>query len=213
MHSDPGGPGPESSLDAGDSTPAGAGNGSGRSGGPGPGAEGVEEFLRLFGTHRRRLYQFILSLVSNLQDAEDVLQETNIILWRKFADYQPGTNFYAWAARVAHFEVLKLRRKLSREAVLLDDAVLEQVAADARDGADSLEAVRDALQKCLQKLSPADRELIARRYGTGSRGKAVAEQLGRPANSVYKSLGRIRQALLECINRGLRLADRPGGAL
>ena len=174
----------------------------------------VEAFMRLFATHRRRVYQYILSLLPNLQDADDVLQETNIILWRKFDEYRDGTSFLAWASKVAYFEVLKHRRRLARAGrgvVVLDDQVLEQLAADARDNQDQLEHVRDALQGCLKKLSPTDQKLIAFRYGAGAKGRDVAEQLGRPANSVYKSLGRIRAALLECVTRTLRLSEWPGG--
>ena len=171
--------------------------------------------MRLFGAHRRRLYQFILALLPNLQDAEDVLQETNIICWRKFAEFRPGTSFLAWASRVAHFEVLKRRRARARDraAVPLDDAVLEQLAHDAADDdADELAGVREALQGCLKKLPPGDRELIVRRYAEGEQGEGLAGQLGRPANSVYKSLGRIRQALPDCVTRTLRPSGWPGGA-
>lgn len=170
--------------------------------------------MRLFGAHRRRLYQYVLALLPNLQDAEDVLQETNIICWRKFGEFEPGSSFLAWASRVAHFEVLKRRRARARDRAVqpLDDGVLEQLARDARDDADELAGVREALQGCLKKLAPGDRELIVRRYSAGEQGKDLAEQLGRPANSVYKSLGRIREALLDCVTRTLRLAEWPGGA-
>ena len=56
---------------------------------------------------------------------------------------------------------------------------------------------------CLARLAPSDRELIRRRYSPGETGKSLAEALGRPANSVYQSLGRIRRTLLECIKRRL----------
>lgn len=174
--------------------------------------EMVEQFMKLFGVHRRRLYQYILYLLPNLQDAEEVLQETNIVLWRKFHQFEPGSSFIAWATRVAHLEVLKYRRKRGRQVALLDDQVIEQIAAESRDRAPQLDAVRDALQECLKKLSAADQKLIDWRYGLGLRGKTVAQELGRPANSVYKSLSRIRQSLLECITRTLRLSEWPGGA-
>lgn len=178
-----------------------------------PDAETVEAFMKLFAVHRRRLFQYILALLPNVQDAEEVLQETNIILWRKFHQYQAGTNFLAWAMRVAQLEVLKYRRQQhSRGAMPLDESVMDRLAADAEDNAEELDAVREALQQCLRKLSPPDRKLVDWRYGAGARGKDVAAELGRPANSVYKSLGRIRQMLLECITRTLRLAEWPGGA-
>jgi RNA polymerase sigma-70 factor (ECF subfamily) len=172
----------------------------------------VEAFLRLWEAHRRRVFHFILALLHEVHDAEDVLQETSLVLWRKFGEYRAGTNFLAWANQVAHFEVLRHRRKAGRHN-LLDDAVLEQLAIDASEQAHHLDGVRGALERCLAKLSPADRELVSRCYAADERGKDLARLANRPANSVYKSLGRIRRALFDCITRSLRTADGTTGGL
>lgn len=172
----------------------------------------VEQFVTLFTVHQRRIFQYILSLLPNVQDAEDVLQETNLILWRKFPTFQPGTSFLAWAARIAHYEVLKYRKRASyRRTSLLDEELIEQLGSEAIEASGHLDSVRESLGPCLQKLRPEDRDLVARRYGIGDSGKGLAEALGRPANSVYKSLGRIRRTLLDCINRSLQRADARGG--
>lgn len=174
----------------------------------------VETFLRLFGAHRQRLFRFIVALLPSLHDAEDVLQETNVVLWRKFNEYQSGTNFLAWATQIARFEVLKHRRSHARTGKFLplDHEVMDQLAEDVRRNGERLDGISDAFHRCVQRLSAADQELLRLCYSTGSTAKAVAAELGRPANSVYKSLGRIRQALLGCVKRKLRLADLPGGA-
>src|SRR4051812_23964504 len=83
----------------------------------------VESFLRLWEAHRRRVFHFILALLPAVQDAEDVLQETSIVLWRKFGEFEPGTNFLSWAHKVAHFEVLRHRRKGGRHQ-LIEESVL-----------------------------------------------------------------------------------------
>lgn len=176
-------------------------------------AEQVEEFMRLFSHHQRRIYLYILALVSNPVDAEDLLQETNLILWRKFPQWERGTNFYAWASRIVYYEVLKYRERQARDAIILEQHVIEQLAAEATDMVEQLDRRRSALLHCLSKLRPVDQELVQRRYAPGATGKSVAAALGRPANSVSKSLGRIRRALWECINRRLALGDAEGGAL
>ena len=164
----------------------------------------MEQFVTLFTTHQRRLFQYILSLLSNVQDAEDVLQETNLVLWRKFSSFEPGTNFLAWASRVAHYEVLKYRKRAQyRQTRLLDEELIEQLGGEALENAGYLDAVRDALHHCLERLRPEDRDLVAQRYADGASGKGLAEASGRPANSISKSLGRIRRALFDCINRSL----------
>ncbi|MHC4875766.1 MAG: sigma factor-like helix-turn-helix DNA-binding protein, partial [Planctomycetota bacterium] len=73
----------------------------------------------------------------------------------------------------------------------------------SEESQDDLDLRRSALSECLKKLRPGDRELIQQRYAPGSSGRDVAESLGRPMNSVYQSIGRIRKSLFECINRRL----------
>jgi RNA polymerase sigma-70 factor (ECF subfamily) len=163
----------------------------------------TEDFVQLFTKWQRRLFLFILAQVPNLVDAEEILQETNLVIWRKSHTFRPGTNFYGWCCRIAVLEVLKHRERYRRSTVPLSDGFIEVIAREARENVDPLEDRRRALLTCLSRLSPADRELIRHRYAPGETGKSVARTLGRPANSVYQSLSRIRRALLECVKRRL----------
>ena len=61
----------------------------------------TETFIGHVMEHQRELYAFILSMLPNLTEADDVLQETNMVLWRKREEFEPGTNFGAWARTVA----------------------------------------------------------------------------------------------------------------
>lgn len=163
-------------------------------------------------SHQRRLFQYIFTLLPNLQDAEDVLQETNLVVWSKLDQFQPGTSFFAWAARIAQHKVMKHREKAgNRRRLVWDDTAVELIADDAVVETQDVDSVRAALQHCLTKLRQEDRELVSRRYAAGASGKRLAEELGRPQNSVYKSLGRIRQALLDCITRAMSRAAKAGG--
>ena len=175
-----------------------------------PQGDRAEEFMALFTAHHRRLFRYILALLPRLHAAEDVLQETNLVLWRRFSEFRAGTDFYAWAARVAFLQVLSYRKSSRRQLLPLDEEVLEALADRSIESTDYLDAARDALQHCVQKLRADDSELISRRYISGQSGKKVAEELGRPQNSVYKSLGRIRQSLLECIRQTLAKTALPG---
>jgi RNA polymerase sigma-70 factor, ECF subfamily len=177
---------------------------------PFPVGDRAEEFMGLFAAHHRPLFRYILALLPRLHAAEDVLQETNLVLWRRFPEFRAGTDFYAWAARVAFLQVLKYRKGSRRESFALNEDVLETLAARSIESTDYLDSAREALQKCLAKLRVEDRDLILRRYMSGDSGKQVADALGRPQNSVYKSLGRIRQGLLECIQRSLSRTVLPG---
>lgn len=165
------------------------------------------EFVQLFTHHQRRLFLFILSQIPNPIEAEEVQQETNVVIWSKFSQFRPGTNFLAWVSQIANFEVMRYRSRKKRDRMQFSVEFLETVSKEALERSDELEERRNALIECIQKLRPRDRELIQQRYAPGEKGKHLAEQIGRPANSVYQSLGRIRRALMECIQRRLM----PGG--
>lgn len=159
------------------------------------------EFVQLFTHHQRRLFLYILSQVANPVEAEEVLQETNVVIWSKYSRFQPGTNFLAWVSQIANFEVMKYRTRKKREKLVFSDEFLQTVAEASLERSEELESRRSALVHCLGKLRPKDRELIQQRYAPGERGTHLAEQIGRPVNAVYQSLGRIRRALLDCIQR------------
>ena len=172
------------------------------------GEQNPERFVRLLGRYQQRVYSFILTLVPHWADADEVLQETNIVLWRKFSEFQPDTDFVRWANQVAYFEVLKFRRRQQKDHLFFSDAFVEEVAAEVMEMSETLQMQRDRLAGCLQKLSDRDRTLIHLRYDEGSSVKRVAEQLGRSADSVYKSLGRVRRMLIDCIHREKMAEER-----
>lgn len=162
-------------------------------------------FVREFTQCQRRLFLYVLSQVGNPVEAEEILQEANLVVWRKADQFEPGTNFYAWACRIATYEVLKFRDRRRREKLRFSDEFVAAIAEEADESLENDEARRAALAGCLGKLREEDRDLIQQRYAPGENGLSVAEALGRPINSVYQSLGRIRKVLLDCINR--RIAE------
>lgn len=161
------------------------------------------EFIQLFTKAQRSLFLYILSLVPRPVDAEEILQETNLIIWTKSRQFQPGTNFQAWASQIAYYEVLKYRQSKQREKLHFHPELLEILAQESLQQAELLDRRRQALAECLAKLRETDRALIQTRYSPQGEGPGIADQLGRPINSIYQSLSRIRKALLECINRRL----------
>jgi len=160
-----------------------------------------QQFLRLFLENDRRLYAFIVSILPNLSDAEDVLQETCVVLWEKFDDFTPGTNFLAWSCRIARFKVLKFLEKQYRGPLRFTEATLDAIAADAIQMTPQLDARHQALAECMERLNKKDRDLLRRRYQKDATTRAVASQLGRSASAIYKSLSKIHDALFDCIQR------------
>jgi RNA polymerase sigma-70 factor (ECF subfamily) len=163
----------------------------------------VAEFLELYSSHYPRLQFYVTALLPTANDASDVLQETSMVLWRKFDTFELGTNFFAWACKIARFQVMKCRERQGRSARLFDATLLEKLAVEACDDKLVRGMPLQALENCLGKLSEIDRSLIRRRYQPGATVHQLATEVGRTANSVSKSLGRIRRVLLECIDRTL----------
>ena len=167
--------------------------------------EHVDRFMKLLVSHQGRLYQYVRMLMPRGQDVDDVLQQAFLVMWKKFDVSYPEASFYSWATRIAYLEVLKSRERTSRNLTVLDSTVLEQIALDEAREPDYLFDLKSYLEDCLDKLGRGDRELIEQRYQPGVLVGALAAELGRPVNSVSKSLGRIRRTLWKCINEAAEL--------
>ena len=161
------------------------------------------EFHRLFVQSQRRIFGHILTLLPRLADAEEVFQQTCVIILGKVAQFTPGTDFVRWACQIAQYEVYNYRRRLQTEKRHLNEALLDKIAALRLDRGELLDAELDALRRCVDKLPPPDRHLIQDRYFRKITSQALAAELGRPANTVYKAIHRIRRVLRECIEKAI----------
>ena len=63
--------------------------------------------MGLFRHEQRRLYQFIVTLLGNTVDADDVFQETSLAIWSAFDQFKPHTDFYCWARQIAYHRILR----------------------------------------------------------------------------------------------------------
>ena len=159
-----------------------------------------DDFVRQLTEIQDRLYAYILTMVPDRTDAREVLQEANVVMCRKFDALQPGQEFAAWACSVAFYEVRSYRRKQSRDRHIFGDELLDLVAEDSQQHNTESDAA-EMMVYCLDKLEPAQRDMVRTRYNPGGSVKDIAEQTGRTPSSVGVTLFRIRQKLLECIQR------------
>ncbi len=171
----------------------------------------TEQFLSLYNREQRRLYAMIRALLYSREDAEEVFQETCIALWRSFDDFTPGTDFSAWASAIARHRVLAFRKQSVRWPSQFSDEMLDQLAADYVDHRQQYEARHEALLICMEGLKVKDRDLLRRRYEQETTTVELAAQLGRPLNTLYKALQRIRKQLLACVERRLAAEELPPG--
>ncbi len=158
------------------------------------------EFITLLTTHQNRLFAYVLSLVGDRQQAQDVMQETNIILWRKADDFKLGTNFSAWMFKVAYYQVLEHRRKMGRLSRFVEaEEFLSELAVEAAEGCETMEQQQAALRQCIEKLPERQKEIVRLRYSEGESIKAVAEKSQSAASAIKQTLFRARTSLIECV--------------
>lgn len=161
--------------------------------------------MLLMTRHQRQIFGYIYTLVPNRADAEDILQETSLVICEKFDEFKEGTDFVAWACQIAWWNVRRARQKFARSKVVFDDEVLESVALTATTMAEELDHRHDALAHCLGKLHPRDRDLLLTRYEPGGGVEAAAQRSGRSLDAAYKALTRLRKLLHDCVTQRLAM--------
>jgi RNA polymerase sigma-70 factor, ECF subfamily len=163
----------------------------------------TEHFVQQLATHQNRLYGYVFSLLGDHSRAADVLQETNIVLWRKIDEFQADRAFLPWAFAIARFQVLAHLRDKKRDRLLLDAELAETISEEAARQADQSDQFREALRPCLTTLTASNRDLVERRYFREMSIAAIAEEIDRTVSAVKVALLRSRRHLLECIQRRL----------
>ena len=168
-----------------------------------------DRFLRLFTTNEEAVRAFVRRLVPARADADDVMQEVSIVLWKKFAAFQAGTDFRAWAFGVARFEVLAWLRDKGRDRLVLDEGVALKLAHEAEALEPALSRQRAALQRCMERVPEEQRSLLLRAYQPEARIQDVAAISGRTVAGFYQWLHRMRKTLLDCIHATLAREASP----
>jgi RNA polymerase sigma-70 factor, ECF subfamily len=158
------------------------------------------DFARLITESQQRLYGYISSLVGNTAASWDILQETNIVLWRKQEEFRPGSSFEAWSFVVARFQVLAYLRDRKRDPMcVLTPELLETFGSDPETEASQFSDRLAALRRCRNRLGAKSCRLIDLHYEQGFSMNEIATRLGSNANAIKQAMLRIRRSLLECI--------------
>jgi RNA polymerase sigma-70 factor, ECF subfamily len=165
--------------------------------------ESDEDFVGKLTSCQSALQVYIIGVTPCRGDADDVLQEVNLALWRKRRQYKPDHDFLRWAFGFAMVEVRNFKAKAARTRVWFSDAALDALTVDWPRDAAFAEDRREALVACLQKLAMREREVVAAFYGRGARADEIAGELGAPLSRIYKTLTRARNLLRGCVERTL----------
>ena len=162
-----------------------------------------QQALQLFVRHQTRIRGFIVSLLGDFPAAEDVLQETFLVVQRKAAEFEPGSNFIAWAFQIARFQVMKAQGRHQRAADRFSDETLDALAASAPPEPFD-ESKLTALPGCIAKLAPTARRIVELFYQHEHRPQEIARMLEWTPAAVSVALSRARRQLRECIEQQLR---------
>ncbi|QDT88660.1 sigma-70 family RNA polymerase sigma factor [Gimesia algae] len=163
----------------------------------------IEQFVQLLTAHQSKLYAYIRSLLPDSQAVQDVLQETNLVLWRRSEEFEAGSNFVAWACKVAYFQVLAYYRDHKRDSMVFNVELVEMLAKQNEEKLAGAQDLQRVLTRCVSKLPEQSRNLIQLRYASGGSVQSIAEAQGRSVGAVSQTLYRIRQLLQECVQKTL----------
>lgn len=171
-------------------------------------ADRTEDYLRLLNEHETSLKAYVHSLVRGTSDAEDVLQETRLVMWRCFGDFTPGTNFRAWARKIAFHQILAFRRK-ARRVTSLSEETLEMLAAALDQHEERHHRHSEALRQCVRRLSRPHRQIFLMRYSRDMSIPDIAQAVQRSEGAVYRLLSRLRASLQTCVESVSPRPEKP----
>jgi RNA polymerase sigma-70 factor (ECF subfamily) len=179
-------------------------------------------FQELLERHQGRVYHHALRLMGNAQDAEEVLQDTFLQVYRNLGRFEERSRFSTWVYRIATNEALmRLRRASRTREVFLEDAL-------GRDSDSPVESIRDFSRSALEEVEgrellgilgrllaemPEDhRAVFAMRDIDGLTNAEVAEVLETSVGAVKSRLHRARLYLRDRLSALSRERGRRDGA-
>jgi RNA polymerase sigma-70 factor (ECF subfamily) len=163
-----------------------------------------EEFVTLLTAAHDRLFGYLMSLLGRWHDAQDVLQNSSLLMWRKFETYEPGSNFVAWASTICFYEARNFQRLKARSHLKFDDDLLETLASERLVDLDQQGRRIAALEQCLSEVGSAEREFLRTAYARDGGIAELAEKLQRAPRTLYNKLTVLRRRLTECVQRRLQ---------
>jgi RNA polymerase sigma-70 factor (ECF subfamily) len=150
-----------------------------------------------------QLFGLALSILRSRELAEDVVQDSFVLVWRRAHSFDPSRGpAMAWLARIVRNRCFDLLRRQGREAPL-DDAVAQTWEDPASSPADLAALSRDAerLRDCLDELDESPRRSLMLAYYEGMTYTQVAGRMGAPLSTVKSWIRRSLIRLKDCMER------------
>lgn len=168
----------------------------------------TSEFVRLITANQSQIYAYVMSLVGNCVDADDVMQETTATMWQKFGEFKPGTDFVSWGVAIAYYKVREFRRTHRHEKFQFDDEVLDILFQKARHELRDSNVYLSKLQDCMRKLNSHDYQLVKLRYISGVSMNDLSRRFNKTVRNIYYQMAKVHDLLMRCIERSISAEEQ-----
>lgn len=165
------------------------------------------KFVELLTPNYYKIHSFVLALVPNQTDAEDILQSSISYMWEHFSDFRQGSNFLAWACTISKYQVLSYRKKKVRSIIHFNEEATELIAAENKTVSREIDAQLEALNTCMQKLNHVDLTFLKKRFEKSISVTDLSTEFKTSVNVIYKRLAQIKNRLLNCIHKALAAGE------
>ena len=144
-----------------------------------------QAFAELMRAYYAFVYRIVINIVNNPHDAEEVVQDTFLNVYRGLTEYEERTKFRSWLAKIARNRALNWRREQRADSVPIDDVGESAVqAADSLDERLIRDEQRELIRRAMGALSQKDRDIARAYYLDG----ASYEELIRTHGLSYKAI-------------------------
>lgn len=159
--------------------------------------QATTDFVHLMSVSQMNIYAYIMSIVGNSSDADDIMQNTSILMWKRYSEFKRGTDFVRWGISIAYYKIKEFRKQQNRHQ--FSDEVWEKIHDQAQGDLSDLSLYIEKLHHCLAKLPPSDLILVRLRYESGNSIKKISMRVNTSVQSVYMKLSTIHGMLGRCI--------------
>lgn len=171
------------------------------------GNQNQEQFLRLLMLNDRRIYAYILSIVPNINDADDIMQETSAVMWRKFGNFDSGMDFSTWALTIARYQILSYLKKRKRSKVRFNSNLVKSIEEEVKRVIPDLDERLTVLKNCIHKLGYENQNILKLRYEKGYTFENIGAHISKSTRAAFYTLSRIHQLLQRCVKRTFSEAE------
>lgn len=167
-------------------------------------------FRELVDRHRAKIFTFIVKIVKNREDANDIAQEVFIKIYHALDSFDPSKNFSSWLFKIAQNMSIDHLRKKRIDHVSIDETretsrgeISMQIPSADLEPDRELEGmeVGEALEVAISELDPVYHSAIMLRHVEGKSYDEIADILDMPLGTVKTTIFRARKSLRQKLKR------------